>query len=106
MDLRHASLAHHQAAQGGDGREGEQPGAAGEVARQEGGEQAAVESVDRGRAEPGVEGHAAYSMIIVPTNTPGYRIVRDTPVLGLDGGHCEVAYENVRVPVKTGFGGA
>ncbi len=50
------------------------------------------------RTEPGVEGHAAYSMIIVPTNTPGYRIVRDTPVLGLDGGHCEVAYENVRVP--------
>ena len=56
------------------------------------------------RTEPGVEGHAAYSMIIVPTNTPGYRIVRDTPVLGLDGGHCEVAYENVRVPKENLLG--
>ncbi len=56
------------------------------------------------RTEPGVEGHAAFSMIIVPTNTPGYRIVRDTPVLGLDGGHCEVAYENVRVPKENLLG--
>lgn len=56
------------------------------------------------KTEPGVDGHAAYSMIIVPTNTPGYRIVRDTPVLGLDGGHCEVAYENVRVPKENLLG--
>jgi alkylation response protein AidB-like acyl-CoA dehydrogenase len=42
--------------------------------------------------------HLAFSMIVVPTNTPGYNIVRDTPVLGIMGGHCEVAYENVRVP--------
>ena len=27
--------------------------------------------------------HAAFSMIVVPTDTPGYTIVRDTPVLGL-----------------------
>lgn len=50
------------------------------------------------RTEPGVDGHRAYSMIIVPTDTPGYTFVRDTPVLGLDGGHCEVVYDNVRVP--------
>ncbi len=37
-------------------------------------------------------------MIVVPTDTPGYRIVRETPVLGMRGGHCEVAYEDVRVP--------
>jgi alkylation response protein AidB-like acyl-CoA dehydrogenase len=42
--------------------------------------------------------HAAFSMIVVPTDTPGYRIVRETPVLGIRGGHCEVAYEDVRVP--------
>jgi len=42
--------------------------------------------------------HAAFSMIVVPTDTPGYRIVRETPVLGISGGHCEVAYEDVRVP--------
>lgn len=51
------------------------------------------------RTEPeGTAPHLAFSMILVPTDTPGYRIVRETPVLGLDGGHCEVAYEEVRVP--------
>jgi acyl-CoA dehydrogenase len=42
--------------------------------------------------------HRAFSMIIVPTSTPGYRIVRETPVLGLNGGHYEVRYDDVRVP--------
>ncbi len=42
--------------------------------------------------------HAAFSMIVVPTDTPGYNIVRETPVMGMMGGHCEVAYEDVRVP--------
>ncbi|MGI5271372.1 acyl-CoA dehydrogenase family protein [Nonomuraea sp. CA-218870] len=42
--------------------------------------------------------HLAFSMILVPTDTPGYTIVRDTPVLGLHGSHCEVRYEDVRVP--------
>ncbi|HZE33787.1 MAG TPA: acyl-CoA dehydrogenase family protein [Actinoallomurus sp.] len=42
--------------------------------------------------------HEAFSMIIVPTSTPGYRIVRETPVLGLNGGHYEVLYDGVRVP--------
>jgi alkylation response protein AidB-like acyl-CoA dehydrogenase len=47
-------------------------------------------------------------MIIVPTSTPGYRIIRDTPVLGLThghfGGHYEVAYEDVRVPAENLLG--
>lgn len=50
------------------------------------------------RTEPDAPAHSAFSMIVVPTDTPGYRIVRETPVLGLLGGHCEVAYEDVRVP--------
>lgn len=50
------------------------------------------------RTEPDAPLHRAFSMIVVPTDTPGYRIVRETPVLGLLGGHCEVAYEDVRVP--------
>jgi len=50
------------------------------------------------RTEPDAPDHAAFSMILVPTDTPGYEIVRETPVLGIRGGHCEVAYENVRVP--------
>jgi len=48
--------------------------------------------------------HRAFSMIIVPTGTPGYRIVRETPVLGLHGGHYEVAYEDVRVPADNLLG--
>ena len=51
------------------------------------------------RTEPeGTPRHEAFSMIVVPTDTPGYEIVRETPVLGMQGGHCEVAYDNVRVP--------
>ncbi len=50
------------------------------------------------RTETDVEDHRAFSMIVVPTDTPGYRIVRETPVMGMRGGHCEVAYESVRVP--------
>ncbi|MBW8487150.1 acyl-CoA dehydrogenase family protein [Actinomadura parmotrematis] len=51
------------------------------------------------RTEPeGTPPHLAFSMILVPTDTPGYTHVRDTPVLGLEGGHCEVVYDDVRVP--------
>ena len=51
------------------------------------------------RTEPeDVPVHDAFSMIIVPTDTPGYNILRDVKVMGEYGGHCEVAYENVRVP--------
>lgn len=51
------------------------------------------------RTEPAdTPAHEAFSMIIVPTDAPGYRIVRETPVLGMSGGHCEVAYDDVRVP--------
>ena len=45
-----------------------------------------------------VPDHQAFSMIVVPTETPGYNIVRETPVMGMLGGHCEVQYDNVRVP--------
>ena len=50
------------------------------------------------RTEPDAPDHAAFSMIVVPTDTPGYNIVRDVKVMGHQGGHCEVRYENVRVP--------
>jgi alkylation response protein AidB-like acyl-CoA dehydrogenase len=43
--------------------------------------------------------HLAFSAIIVPTDTHGYNIVRSVPVFGdNDGDHCEVEYDNVRVP--------
>jgi alkylation response protein AidB-like acyl-CoA dehydrogenase len=50
------------------------------------------------RTEPDAPPHQAFSMIVVPTDTPGYNILRDVPVMGMHGGHCEVAYDQVRVP--------
>lgn len=50
------------------------------------------------RTEPDAPAHQAFSMIVVPTDTPGYNIIRETPVMGMLGGHCEVVYDNVRVP--------
>jgi acyl-CoA dehydrogenase len=53
-----------------------------------------------------------YSMIIVPTKTPGVNIVRDVPTMGEPdhktgepGGHAEILYENVRVPFENIVGG-
>jgi len=44
-------------------------------------------------------------MIIVPTDTPGFEIVRPVPVMGdTHGGHCEVRYNNVRVPLTNLLG--
>ncbi len=57
------------------------------------------------RTEPdATPAHDSFSMIVVPTDTPGYRIVRETPLLGISGGHCEVAYEDVRVPAENLLG--
>ncbi len=56
------------------------------------------------RTEPDAPDHSAFSMIIVPTDTPGYEIVRETPVLGIRGGHCEVLYDEVRVPATNLLG--
>ncbi len=50
------------------------------------------------RTEEDAPPHQAFSMIVVPTNVRGYNIVRDTPVLGMNSGHFEVEYDNIRVP--------
>jgi alkylation response protein AidB-like acyl-CoA dehydrogenase len=40
-----------------------------------------------------------FSSIIVPTDTPGYEIVRVVPTMGhTGGGHCEIRLRDVRVP--------
>jgi acyl-CoA dehydrogenase len=49
--------------------------------------------------------HDAFSMIVVPTDTPGYRIERTLTTFGhTDGDHCEVVYDNVRVPAANLLG--
>jgi alkylation response protein AidB-like acyl-CoA dehydrogenase len=56
---------------------------------------------------PEVPPHSAFSMIVVPTRSEGYHIVRDTPVLGLKhglSGHYEVVYDDVRVPAANLLG--
>ena len=57
------------------------------------------------RTEPDAAPHKAFSMIIVPTNTRGYNILRDTPILGMTDSHFEVDYDNVKVPESNLLGG-
>ncbi|PIE71556.1 MAG: acyl-CoA dehydrogenase [Deltaproteobacteria bacterium] len=48
------------------------------------------------------------SMIIVPTNTPGFNLVRNIPVMGHSGddyaSHAEILYQSCRVPQKNLLG--
>jgi len=52
--------------------------------------------------DPDAEPHRRASQIIVPTNTPGYTLVRNIPVMVHAGdgwpSHAELRFENVRVP--------
>ncbi|MCW2652578.1 MAG: fadE2 [Mycobacterium sp.] len=59
-----------------------------------------------GRTNPDAAAHRQQSMILVPTETPGVTLVRSTPVFGYQDqhGHCEVIYEDVRVPAANLLG--
>jgi acyl-CoA dehydrogenase len=50
--------------------------------------------------------HERASMIIVPTDAPGFNIVRPVSVMGHagGGGHCEIQYHNCRVPAQNILG--
>ena len=60
--------------------------------------------------DPGAEAHRRASMLLVPTDTPGFRLVRNIAIFGHVGGgydsHAEIAYEDCRVPAANLLGPA
>lgn len=56
-----------------------------------------------GKTDPDGARHAQQSQILVPTETPGFEVLRMLPVFGYDDaphGHAEVVLRDVRVPVE------
>jgi acyl-CoA dehydrogenase len=59
--------------------------------------------ITMGKTDPEAPRHSQQSMVVVPADTPGIRIVRPLNVFGYDDaphGHVEMYFENVKVPVN------
>lgn len=60
-----------------------------------------------GKTDPNTpDRHRQQSMVLVPKNTPGVTVVRNLTVMGYvdNESHCEVTFDNVRVPVSNILG--
>ena len=60
--------------------------------------------ITMGKTDPEAPRHSQQSMVLIPADTKGVRIVRPLSVFGYDDaphGHVEMYFENVRVPVSS-----
>ncbi|HEX7810019.1 MAG TPA: acyl-CoA dehydrogenase, partial [Thermoanaerobaculia bacterium] len=58
--------------------------------------------------DPDADRHRRATMFLVPTNTPGYRFIRNVAVMGAHGGggHGELEFDHMRVPDSAVIGNA
>src|SRR5579872_4612290 len=54
--------------------------------------------------DPDDRSNGAMTQIIVPKETPGVHVLRGINVWGVESDHCEIVYEDVRVPIENQLG--